>query len=96
MKKPHADTHTLRHATSDAEPTLLADADITGETDFLRAMIEQHDGTAQKTGAKIVVHCGNDCMCVLCGVAQAAVRQCTRVSCPPVAIGALAYCLLHG
>lgn len=37
-------------------------ADITGETDFFRTMIEQHDATAQKTGAKIVIHCGNDCI----------------------------------
>ena len=36
-------------------------ADITGETDFVRKMIEQHDATARKTGASIVPHCGNDC-----------------------------------
>ena len=37
-------------------------ADITGETDFFRKMIDKHDATAQKSGAKIVVHCGNDCI----------------------------------
>mmetsp|Transcript_13282 Transcript_13282/g.40910 ORF Transcript_13282/g.40910 Transcript_13282/m.40910 type:complete len:404 (-) Transcript_13282:202-1413(-) len=37
-------------------------ADITGETDFVRKMIEQHDATARKTGASIVPHCGNDCV----------------------------------
>lgn len=35
-------------------------ADITGESDFFRKMISEHDATAQKTGAKIVIHCGND------------------------------------
>lgn len=35
-------------------------ADITGESDFFRKMIAEHDATAQKTGAKIVIHCGND------------------------------------
>ena len=30
-------------------------ADITGETDFFRAMIAQHDATAQRTGATIVM-----------------------------------------
>ena len=35
-------------------------ADITGETDFFRKMIGEHDATAQKSGAKIVIHCGND------------------------------------
>lgn len=35
-------------------------ADITGESDFFRKMIAEHDGTAQRTGAKIVIHCGND------------------------------------
>jgi len=37
-------------------------ADISGESDFLRAMVAQHDATAQQTGARIVVHCGNDCI----------------------------------
>jgi short subunit dehydrogenase-like uncharacterized protein len=36
--------------------------DITGESDFFRAMIDQHDAVARKTGASIVVHCGNDCI----------------------------------
>ena len=33
---------------------------VTGETDFFRKTILEHDGVAQKTGAKIVIHCGND------------------------------------
>jgi short subunit dehydrogenase-like uncharacterized protein len=37
-------------------------ADITGESDFFRAMIDEHDKTAVKTGAVIVCHCGNDCV----------------------------------
>ena len=37
-------------------------ADITGESDFFRMMIERHDGTARKSGAIIVPHCGNDCI----------------------------------
>jgi len=37
-------------------------ADITGESDFFRAMISEHDATAQKTGAKICIHCGQDCI----------------------------------
>ena len=37
-------------------------ADITGESDFFRKMIDEHDATARKTGAVIVVHCGNDCI----------------------------------
>ena len=37
-------------------------ADITGESDFFRMMIEQHDETARKSGAVIVPHCGNDCI----------------------------------
>lgn len=34
--------------------------DITGETDFVRDQISQHDQTARETGAIIVCHCGND------------------------------------
>ncbi|KAL3896038.1 MAG: hypothetical protein SGPRY_013365, partial [Prymnesium sp.] len=37
-------------------------ADITGETDFFRKMIGECDSIAAKTGAKIVMHCGNDCV----------------------------------
>lgn len=37
-------------------------ADITGESDFFRMMIERHDETARKSGAVIVPHCGNDCI----------------------------------
>ena len=39
-----------------------AAAAVSGESDFLRAMVAQHDATAQQTGARIVVHCGNDCI----------------------------------
>ena len=35
--------------------------DITGETDFVRRMIDAHDDTARRTGAKLVFHCGHDC-----------------------------------
>ena len=37
-------------------------ADITGETDFVRSMIQKYDRTARETGATIVPHCGNDCI----------------------------------
>ncbi|KAL7567449.1 hypothetical protein ACA910_021407 [Epithemia clementina (nom. ined.)] len=37
-------------------------ADITGETEFVRQNIEQHDAKARQTGASIVSHCGNDCV----------------------------------
>lgn len=37
-------------------------ADITGESDFFRMMIDRHDETARKSGAIIVPHCGNDCI----------------------------------
>lgn len=37
-------------------------ADITGETDFFRSMIAQHDKTARDSNAIIVCHCGNDCI----------------------------------
>ena len=40
----------------------VAYADITGETDFVRSMISQHDKTARENGAIIVCHCGNDCI----------------------------------
>lgn len=36
--------------------------DITGETEFVRDMILQYDATARSTGARIVCHCGNDCI----------------------------------
>ena len=35
-------------------------ADITGETDYFRQTIAQHDKKAQETGAVILCHCGND------------------------------------
>jgi short subunit dehydrogenase-like uncharacterized protein len=37
-------------------------ADITGETDFVRSMIRQHDAKARSTGACLICHCGNDCI----------------------------------
>jgi short subunit dehydrogenase-like uncharacterized protein len=37
-------------------------ADITGETDFFRGTIETHDAVARESGARIVCHCGNDCI----------------------------------
>ena len=37
-------------------------ADITGESDFVRSMVDQYDSVARSTGAKIVCHCGNDCI----------------------------------
>ena len=37
-------------------------ADITGETDFFRKMISEHDKVARKNGAIIISHCGNDCI----------------------------------
>jgi len=36
--------------------------DITGESDFVRHVIKEHDTTARKTGACLVPHCGNDCV----------------------------------
>lgn len=36
--------------------------DVTGETVFVRSMISKYDEKASKTGAKIVVHCGHDCI----------------------------------
>lgn len=37
-------------------------ADITGETDFVRQMIQLHDKVARDSGAAILCHCGNDCI----------------------------------
>jgi short subunit dehydrogenase-like uncharacterized protein len=37
-------------------------ADITGETDFFRECVDRYDEDARRTGAKIVPHCGNDCI----------------------------------
>lgn len=36
--------------------------DITGETDWVRQMIELYDTTARKSGARIVHFCGHDCV----------------------------------
>ncbi len=37
-------------------------ADITGESDYFRQIIEKHDKQAQESGAVIVCHCGHDCI----------------------------------
>jgi short subunit dehydrogenase-like uncharacterized protein len=36
--------------------------DITGEVDWVKAMICEFQGTAQKTGAKIIPFCGHECV----------------------------------
>jgi short subunit dehydrogenase-like uncharacterized protein len=36
--------------------------DITGETDWVREMIDKHDDTAKVSGARIVHFCGHDCV----------------------------------
>lgn len=36
--------------------------DITGETNWVRQMIGQYDDVAKKSGARIVPHCGHDCV----------------------------------
>lgn len=36
--------------------------DITGETDWVREMIDRHDDRARETGARIVHFCGHDCI----------------------------------
>ena len=36
--------------------------DITGETDWVREMIDKYDDLARKTGARIVSFCGHDCV----------------------------------
>ena len=36
--------------------------DITGETDWVRGMIDQHDTSAKASGARIVHFCGHDCV----------------------------------
>lgn len=37
-------------------------ADITGESDFVRASVDKYHVLARKNGASIVHHCGNDCI----------------------------------
>lgn len=37
-------------------------ADITGETNWVREMIDKYDDVAKKTGARIVHFCGHDCI----------------------------------
>jgi short subunit dehydrogenase-like uncharacterized protein len=36
--------------------------DITGETDWVRKMIDKYDDVARRTGARIVSFCGHDCV----------------------------------
>eukprot|EP00933_Yihiella_yeosuensis_P022449 TRINITY_DN17692_c0_g1_i1.p1 TRINITY_DN17692_c0_g1~~TRINITY_DN17692_c0_g1_i1.p1 ORF type:complete len:409 (-),score=69.83 TRINITY_DN17692_c0_g1_i1:44-1270(-) len=36
--------------------------DTSGESTFFRTMIEKYDSVAKKSGARIVVHCGQDCV----------------------------------
>lgn len=36
--------------------------DITGETDWVRKMIDQYDDVARASGARIVHFCGHDCV----------------------------------
>ena len=36
--------------------------DITGETDWVRQMIDLYDDAARASGAKIVSFCGHDCI----------------------------------
>jgi len=36
--------------------------DITGETDWVRKMVDQHDDLARQSGARIVSFCGHDCI----------------------------------
>lgn len=45
--------------------------DITGETDWVRGMIDQHESNAKASGARIVHFCGHDCVpWDLCGETQ--------------------------
>lgn len=36
--------------------------DITGETDWVRKMIDQYDSVARASGSRIVHFCGHDCV----------------------------------
>jgi short subunit dehydrogenase-like uncharacterized protein len=36
--------------------------DITGESDFVRRIVDRYDDKARATGAQIVSHCGHDCI----------------------------------
>lgn len=36
--------------------------DITGETDWVRKMIDKYDDVARESGARIVSFCGHDCI----------------------------------
>ena len=36
--------------------------DTSGESTFMRKMIEKYDATAKQSGARIVIHCGQDCV----------------------------------
>jgi short subunit dehydrogenase-like uncharacterized protein len=37
-------------------------ADITGESDYVRMMVEKHHAAARQKGVTVVHHCGNDCI----------------------------------
>jgi short subunit dehydrogenase-like uncharacterized protein len=36
--------------------------DITGESDWVREMVDRHDDTCRRTGARVVHFCGHDCV----------------------------------
>lgn len=42
--------------------------DITGETNWVREMIEKYDALARETGSKIVHFCGHDCLPWVCAI----------------------------
>ena len=50
--------------------------DITGESDWVREMIDRFDDCAAETGARIVHFCGHDCVpwCALCQISQCLAR----------------------
>jgi hypothetical protein len=55
-----------KHLTAPLLTALLAFGthycDITGETDWVRDMIDKHDAAAKASGARIVHFCGHDCV----------------------------------
>lgn len=50
--------------------------DITGETDWVRKMIDLYDGAARESGARIIHFCGHDC--VPWDLAGSYYRNCSR------------------
>lgn len=57
--------------------------DITGETDWVRQMIDLYDDAARKTGAKIISFCGHDCIpWDLCGKSRFSTRVITKLALP--------------